>query len=114
TEAIVDSIQEMARVVQGYVPGYRITAPVQVTPGAGPDGEDRIAVFIQVTGAADYLPVFAGNLDIITAAAIATAERIQPAIVAAHARCSAEGGTDDQPRYKLTGHRWARRHSGTC
>jgi acetaldehyde dehydrogenase len=64
------------------VPGYALAAPVQVDPGQGPGGTTKVSVFLRVTGAGDYLPEYAGNLDIITAAAIATAERLAPAIAA--------------------------------
>jgi acetaldehyde dehydrogenase len=74
--AIVDSIELMAEAVRSYVPGYRLSAPVQVDRGAGPRSSTKISVFVQVVGAGDYLPEYAGNLDIITAAAIATAERL--------------------------------------
>ncbi|RIV39221.1 acetaldehyde dehydrogenase (acetylating) [Micromonospora radicis] len=81
-DAVTESIERMVETVQGYVPGYRMSAPVQITPRGGPDGGLRVSVFLQVTGAADYLPSYAGNLDIITAAAIATAERIRPELKA--------------------------------
>ncbi|XVV15135.1 acetaldehyde dehydrogenase (acetylating) [Actinoplanes sp. CA-131856] len=79
-QAIVASVEKMAEHVRTYVPGYRFTAPVQVDPGAGPDGSTKVSVFVEVVGAGDYLPEYAGNLDIITAAAIATAERIAPSL----------------------------------
>jgi acetaldehyde/propanal dehydrogenase len=67
--AIVESINEMVADVQGYVPGYRLkSAPVF-------DGH-RISVFLEVTGAAHYLPAYAGNLDIMTAAAVRVAEEV--------------------------------------
>jgi acetaldehyde dehydrogenase len=81
-QQVVESVERMAEVVRSYVPGYRLTSPVQVNRGAGPDGSTKVTVFIQVVGAGDYLPEYAGNLDIITAAAIATAERIAPQLTA--------------------------------
>jgi acetaldehyde dehydrogenase (acetylating) len=60
--------------VQRYVPGYQLKAGPVFDTGAGPGGTTKVSVFLEVTGAADYLPAFAGNLDIMTAAAVATAE----------------------------------------
>ncbi len=68
-EIIRDSILNMVSQVQSYVPGYRLRVPPQM------DG-DKVSVVVQVQGQGDFLPTFAGNLDIINAAAIATAERI--------------------------------------
>jgi acetaldehyde dehydrogenase len=81
-EAVRASVERMAARVAAYVPGYALAAPVQVDPGQGPGGTTKVSVFLRVTGAGDYLPEYAGNLDIITAAAIATAERLAPAIAA--------------------------------
>lgn len=62
-EAITQSIHEMIAEVQQYVPGYTLKgAPIF-------EGK-KVSVFIEVNGAADYLPTYAGNLDIMTAAAV--------------------------------------------
>jgi acetaldehyde/propanal dehydrogenase len=66
-EAITKSVKEMEAAVQGYVPGYR------VKEGPVFDG-NRVSIFLEVRGKGDYLPDYAGNLDIMTAAAARTAE----------------------------------------
>ena len=80
------SIVEMAAAVQAYVPGYRLKQKVQFDiipedaplniPGLGRFSGLKTSVFLEVEGAAHYLPAYAGNLDIMTSAALATAERI--------------------------------------
>ncbi|HWK22157.1 MAG TPA: acetaldehyde dehydrogenase (acetylating) [Ureibacillus sp.] len=62
-EAIYNSIKEMVAQVQTYVPGYTL----KVEPIF--EGK-KVSVFLEVNGAADYLPAYAGNLDIMTAAAV--------------------------------------------
>lgn len=79
--AIWDSIQQMVASVQAYVPGYRLKQQVQFDdipvdkplniPGLGPMHGLKTSVFLEVEGAAHYLPSFAGNLDIMTSAALA-------------------------------------------
>ncbi|MDI9349862.1 MAG: acetaldehyde dehydrogenase (acetylating) [Candidatus Symbiobacter sp.] len=65
--AITQSVREMIKQVQKYVPGYRlVNGPVF-------DGK-RVSIFLEVEGLGDYLPKYAGNLDIMTAAAARTAE----------------------------------------
>jgi acetaldehyde dehydrogenase len=76
------SIADMVREVAVYVPGYRLKQPVQFTrldhpdSGDAPPGRCQVSVFLEVEGAADYLPAYAGNLDIMTAAAVRVAERL--------------------------------------
>lgn len=65
--AIIESVKAMEAEVQKYVPGYR------VKEGPVFDG-NRVSVFVEVRGRGDYLPEYAGNLDIMTAAAARTAE----------------------------------------
>jgi acetaldehyde dehydrogenase len=77
--AVEASIRQIADEVAGYVPGYRIRGVVFdegpfTTPG-GVAGA-RVSVFLEVTGNGDYLPRFAGNLDIMTASAVRVGETI--------------------------------------
>ncbi len=73
--AITASIHQMLAEVQKYVPGYRlVNGPVF-------DGK-RVSVFLEVEGLGDYLPKYAGNLDIMTAAAARTAEMFAEEILA--------------------------------
>jgi acetaldehyde dehydrogenase len=86
TEAIRDSIQRMVAEVQAYVPGYRLKQEVQFQrfggdnpiriPGYGSFTGIKTSIFLEVEGAAHYLPAYAGNLDIMTSAALKTAERV--------------------------------------
>lgn len=66
-DALGDAVAAMVRRVQRYVPGYRLVVPPLYEDG-------RIAMTVQISGAGDYLPAYAGNLDIITCAAVAAAE----------------------------------------
>ncbi|MGI8312818.1 acetaldehyde dehydrogenase (acetylating) [Saccharopolyspora hattusasensis] len=88
TEAITASVEAMVGRVQAYVPGYRLKQKVQFEAIAADDplgavlttegARDpvKVSVFLEVEGAAHYLPAYAGNLDIMTSAALRTAERI--------------------------------------
>jgi len=73
-EAISASIHDVATQVQAYVPGYRLTVDPQFSVTA--DGSQRVAIFVEVEGAGDYLPPYAGNLDIMTAAATQVGNQI--------------------------------------
>jgi acetaldehyde dehydrogenase len=68
-DAIIESVRAMEADVQAYVPGYRLTADPQFDAG-------RVAIFVEVEGAGDYFPPYAGNLDIMTAAATKVGEMI--------------------------------------
>ena len=85
-DAVRASVEAMIDRVARYVPGYRLKQEVQFTPvdstepvhtlvppGAGPV-RTRVSVFLEVEGAAHYLPAYAGNLDIMTSAALRVAE----------------------------------------
>ena len=86
-EATIEAaIEAMAAKVQAYVPGYRMKQKVQFErfgdnnplhiPGHGKFVGLKTSVFLEVEGAAHYLPAYAGNLDIMTSAGLATAEKI--------------------------------------
>jgi acetaldehyde dehydrogenase len=76
-DAITASIAATVDLVMAYVPGYRLLAEPQFDdPRPEWDGYGRVSVALQVRGAGDYLPEYAGNLDIMTAAAVTVAERL--------------------------------------
>ncbi|MEQ3548923.1 acetaldehyde dehydrogenase (acetylating) [Pseudonocardia nematodicida] len=86
--AIRASVEEMVDAVARYVPGYRLKQQVQITPVPPDEPLDtlvragtprpmwKVQVFLEVEGAAHYLPAYAGNLDIMTSAALRTAEQL--------------------------------------
>lgn len=76
-DQVRESIEQMVATVQDYVPGYALTAEPQFDH-ARPEwnGWGRVTCLVQVRGAADYLPEYAGNLDIITAAAARTGDML--------------------------------------
>ena len=90
--AIRASIGRAVAEVQAYVPGFRLKQDVQFEriPLSAPVrilGIDHLAsglkvtIFVEVEGAAHYLPAYAGNLDIMTSAALRTAERMAQMLV---------------------------------
>jgi acetaldehyde dehydrogenase len=66
---IKKAVDEMVGLIQEYVPGYRLKMPPLI------EG-NKVTTMIEVKGAADYLPEYSGNLDIITAAAVSVAEKL--------------------------------------
>jgi acetaldehyde dehydrogenase len=86
-DAIRQSIEDMVAEVQSYVPGYRLkqavqfehigsNRPLRIPEMGGEFTGLKVSVFLEVEGAAHYLPAYAGNLDIMTSAAMKTAEKI--------------------------------------
>ena len=85
------SVEAMVAAVNSYVPGYRLKQKVQFddipdnqpmnVPGLGHFSGLKTSIFLEVEGAAHYLPAYAGNLDIMTSAALGTAERIAESLV---------------------------------
>jgi acetaldehyde dehydrogenase len=81
--AVAASVEAAVQAVRRYVPGYRLKQQVQFErveglniPGIGRVSGLKSTIFLEVEGAAHYLPAYAGNLDIMTSAALATAERM--------------------------------------
>ncbi len=82
TDAVVQSIVAMEKAVQEYVPGYRLLQEPQIDePSAATQGRTRVAIFVEVEGAGDYLPPYSGNLDIMTAAATKVGDNIARSIL---------------------------------
>lgn len=92
TDAIRVAVEQRVEAVQQYVPGYRLKQEVQFEhyseenrqniPGLGWSTGIKVSVFLEVEGAGHYLPAYAGNLDIMTSAALSVAERIARAPIA--------------------------------
>ena len=87
-DVLESAVTAMVADVARYVPGYRLAQQVRISPvpqsdprrrltGLAGDGDlTQVTVFLEVEGAADYLPAYAGNLDIMTAAAVRVGERL--------------------------------------
>ncbi|WP_193040071.1 MULTISPECIES: acetaldehyde dehydrogenase (acetylating) [unclassified Pseudomonas] len=93
--AVQASILAMEQAVNAYVPGYRLKQQVQFDvipkdaplniPGLGRFCGLKTSIFLEVEGAAHYLPAYAGNLDIMTSAGMATAERMAEGMLSGEA-----------------------------
>jgi len=82
TEAIAASIAAMAGEVARYVPGYRLLSEPQFDPPTPlTRGMARVGIFVEVAGAGDFLPDYAGNLDIMTAAATRVGAELARSII---------------------------------
>ena len=108
--AIAASVEDMVAAVQEYVPGYRLKQEVQFdrvdayVPTLGRHVRGlQVSVFLEVSGAGHYLPAYAGNLDIMTSAALRTAERLVAVRVlpevARHDRTLVRPGRDPARRH---------------
>ncbi|MCM3879717.1 MAG: acetaldehyde dehydrogenase (acetylating) [Vicinamibacterales bacterium] len=80
TNAISASVGRMVDDVRGYVPGYRLKQDVQFEPF---EKGLKVSVFLEIEGAGHYLPKYAGNLDIMTSAALRTGERLAETLIGA-------------------------------
>jgi acetaldehyde dehydrogenase len=86
TAEIARSVERMAEEVRTYVPGYQLKQQVQIEaagkarplriPGLGEYTGIKTSIFLEIEGSGHYLPPYAGNLDIMTSAALKTAERL--------------------------------------
>jgi acetaldehyde dehydrogenase len=86
TDAIAASVVQMAADVATYVPGYRLLQEPQFEgPSEVNGGMARVSIFVEVEGAGDFLPPYAGNLDIMTAAATKVGEEMARTLIGARA-----------------------------
>jgi len=83
THAITGSVESIVADIQEYVPGYRLLSQPQFDSVPNDDSRCRVAVFLEVEGAGDFLPTYAGNLDIMTSAAVKVGEEMAQNVLAA-------------------------------
>jgi acetaldehyde dehydrogenase len=101
-QLVEDSIEKMVAAVQAYVPGYRLKQNVQFevidtpvnVPGLGLHTGLKTSVFLEVEGAAHYLPAYAGNLDIMTSAAMACGDMMARRRIASGVARTARGNAE--------------------
>ena len=75
-EAILRSIESMVERIKQYVPGYRLRAQPLIQDQSNGGRKKKVTLFVEVEGAGDFLPKYAGNLDIMTASAVKVGEEI--------------------------------------
>lgn len=73
---ILASIEAMVQRIQQYVPGYRLRAEPLIQNHGNGGRKKKVTLFVEVEGAGDFLPKYAGNLDIMTSAAVKVGEEI--------------------------------------
>jgi acetaldehyde dehydrogenase len=73
---ILRSVESMVERTQQYVPGYRLRAKPLIQDLSNGERKKKVTLFVEVEGAGDFLPKYAGNLDIMTSAALRTGERL--------------------------------------
>lgn len=73
---ILRSIEAMVERIQQYVPGYRLRAKPLIQDITNGERKKKVTLFVEVEGAGDFLPKYAGNLDIMTSAAVKVGEEI--------------------------------------
>ncbi|HEY2989321.1 MAG TPA: acetaldehyde dehydrogenase (acetylating) [Candidatus Binatia bacterium] len=76
SETIEKSVESMVERIKQYVPGYRLRAKPLIQDVPGDRQRKKVTLFVEVEGAGDYLPKYAGNLDIMTSAAVKVGEEI--------------------------------------
>jgi acetaldehyde dehydrogenase len=89
---IVGSIEAMVERIQQYVPGYRLRAKPLIQDVSNGERKKKVTLFVEVEGAGDFLPKYAGNLDIMTSAAVKVGEEIGRHLV--QARGKSEDGVE--------------------
>ena len=73
---ILRSVESMVERIQQYVPGYRLRAKPLIQDVSNDERKKKVTLFVEVEGAGDFLPKYAGNLDIMTSAAVKVGEEI--------------------------------------
>jgi acetaldehyde dehydrogenase len=81
-EKLKKSIDEMIRRIKEYVAGYRLLAKPLIEDVPNGKSKKKVTLFVEVEGAGDYLPKYAGNLDIMTSAAVKVGEEIARHLIA--------------------------------